>query len=217
MAGMKSIRTRGFSLIEMMIVVCIMLILVSFAVVSYSSMTASNAINSGYATVFTQLRNAREMAIAQRKQYIVCFGVAAPTGAANPLGAPATNSIQLYRWDAGTALSAAVQINNLVLPSNIQFQTITGIPTGAPPDGFGAGIVAIDFDQGVTGGNKQQVMFEPDGSAHDVNGNVNSGVIYLAQNNQLYSSRAVSLFGSSGRTRGWILANHSGVATWVEQ
>ncbi len=217
MAGFTSKKTRGFSLIEMMIVVCIMLVMCSFAVVSYSSLTASNAINSGYSITFSALRTARERAIEERKQYIVCFGAAAPAGAATPLGAPTAQSVQLFRWDAGTALSAAVQINNLTLPSSVQFQTVTGIPTGAPPDGFGAGLVAIDFDQGITGGNKQQVMFEPDGSAHDVNGNSNSGVIYLAKSSQLYSSRAVSLFGSSGRTRGWILANKSGVATWVEQ
>ena len=128
-------------------------------------------------------------------------------------------SIQIFRWDAGTALSAAVQVTAVTLPNDIQFQTLAGLPNGAAtvPDGFGNATVAIDLDQGVAGGGiKNQVMFMPDGSAHDVNGSLNSGILYVARNGDLYSSRAVTLYGATGRIRGWRLLN-SGGAKWFQQ
>ncbi len=161
------------------------------------------------------LRMARQRAIAERKQYIVCFGVAAPAGAITPI-APTAQSIQIFRWDAGTALSAAAQVTAVTLPNDIQFQTLAGLPNGAAtvPDGFGNATVAIDLDQGVAGGGiKNQVMFMPDGSAHDVNGNLNSGIVYVARNGDLFSSRAVTLYGATGRIRGWRLIK-SGGAIW---
>ena len=165
------------------------------------------------------LRVARQRAIAERKQYIVCFGIAAPTGALTPMGAPTAQSIQIFRWDAGTALSAATQVTAVTLPIDINFQTIAGLPNtpATVPDGFGSGTVALDFDQGVAGAIKNQVMFMPDGSAHDVNGSLNSGILYVARNGDLYSSRAVTIYGATGRIRGWRLLNSGGVARWFQQ
>jgi len=50
----------------------------------------------------------------------------------------------------------------------------------------------------------------PDGSAHDVNGNLNSGIVYVARNGDLYSSRAITLYGATGRIRGWRLLSSGG-------
>jgi hypothetical protein len=202
-----------------MIVLCVMLIILSMSVMLLNTGLQDSHVRQGYDTSLSQMRMARERAIGERKQYILCFGVAVPPGAATPLGAPTAQSIQLFRWDANTALAAAVQVSNLSLPADVQFQTLVGIPTapGKVPDGFGLGAVPIDFDQGVAGGNKQQVMFLPDGSARDVNQNLNSGVIYLAKNNDLYSSHAITLFGASGQSRGWTLTNSGGTAAWYEQ
>src|SRR4029077_16823741 len=129
-------------------------------------------------------------------------------------------SVQMFRWDAGTALSAATQISNNTLPADMQFQTVVGIPTNPAkvPDGFGTGVTAIDFDQGVAaGGIKNQVMFMPDGSAHDVLGNLSSGILYAARTGDLYSSRAVTLYGATGRIRGWRLRVNGGGPQWFQQ
>lgn len=209
-------RMRGVSLLEMMIVVAIVIILGSITFISLQPALRDAQMNAAYDTTLSQLRMARERAIAERKQYIVCFGNAPPLGAATPLGAPNTRTIQLFRWDAGTALAAAVQISTQTLPQNINFQTIVGFPTTAP-DQFGSGTVAIDFDQGVAGGNKQQVMFMPDGSARDTLVNINNGLIYIARPGSLYSAKAISVFGSTGRIRGWRLVNTGGTAKWIQQ
>ena len=60
-------------------------------------------------------------------------------------------------------------------------------------------------------------MFMPDGSAHDTNGNWNSGIIYVEPPGDVYSSRAVTLYGATGRIRGWRLIIHTGSPKWFEQ
>jgi hypothetical protein len=64
------------------------------------------------------------------------------------------------------------------------------------------------------------VAFMPDGSARDTNslGNYNSGVVYLTNPaDPIYSSRAVTVWGATGRIRGWRLENRAGSAVWVQQ
>jgi len=206
----------GFSLIEMMIVMCVLMIVGGIGFMALQPAFKDGKTNQAFESAMMPLRVARQRAIAERKQYIVCYGLAAPTGALTPMGIPTPQSIQIFRWDAGTALAASTQVTAVTLPIDFQFQAIGGIPNSAAtvPDGFGTGVTALDFDQGVAGAIKNQVMFMPDGSAHDVNGNLNSGILYVARNGDLYSSRAVTLYGATGRIRGWRLLN-SGL--WIQQ
>jgi type II secretory pathway pseudopilin PulG len=210
---------RGFSVLEMMIVVTLMMIVAGMTFMAVQPALKDARASQALADVQMQLRVARQRAVSERKQYIVCFGVAAPAGALTPLGAPTAQSIQMFRWDVGTALSAATQISANQLPSDMQFQTLAGLPNNPAtvPDGFGTGVTAIDFDQGVGAGVKNQVLFMPDGSAHDTNGSWNSGIVYVARSSDLYSSRAVTLYGATGRIRGWRLINNAGAPKWFEQ
>jgi prepilin-type N-terminal cleavage/methylation domain-containing protein len=216
---MVSSKARGFSLLEMVVVLAIAMIMMSVTFLSLQPALEDSHVNQAYNTALAQVRAARERAIEGRADYIVCFGTDSPSGAATPLGTPTAQSIQIYQWPSGTALSSALQISLINLPTDVQFQALSGIPTSATtvPDGFGAGATALDFDQGVTGGKKDQIMFLPDGSARDTSGNLNNGVLYLARTGQLYSSRSVTLFGASGRVRGWRLINKAGTSTWIEQ
>ena len=201
-------RARGFSLLEMMIVVCVMMIVGGIGFMALQPALKDAKVNQAFESAMMPLRVARQRAIAERKQYIVCFGLAAPAGALTPLGAPTAQSIQIFRWDAGTALSAATQVTASHYRRTSSSRSSPGVPNGAAtvPDGFGNATVSLDFDQNVAGGAiKNQVMFMPDGSAHDVNGNLNSGILYVARNGDLYSSRAVTLYGATGRIRGWRL------------
>jgi prepilin-type N-terminal cleavage/methylation domain-containing protein len=206
---------RGFSMVEMLIVMCVLLVLVAITFISYQTAMKSVRTSNAFNQVLQQIRSARQSAIEKREQYIVCFGAgSAPTGAAHPYGAPDAQSIQIYEWPYGAALSTAIQISSVELPSDIQFQSLSGLPT-ATPDGFGS--TAINFDQGVAGGVNNQIMFMPDGSARDTNGNFNSGIIYLGRTGDLTSARAITLFGASGATRGWRISHPGGAASWVVQ
>ena len=215
-----SARQRGFSLIEMLIVITLFVIVAGMTFMALQPALKDARANAAFEDVMMPLRVARQRAVAERKQYIVCFGVAAPAGALTPMGAPTAQSIQTFRWDAGTGLGAAVQISAIKLPTDIQFQTLVGMPNTAAtvPDGFGTAAVAIDFDQGVAGGGiKNQVMFMPDGSAHDTNGNWNNGIVYVARAADLNSARAVTLYGTTGRVRGWRLISVGAGRKWFEQ
>jgi type II secretory pathway pseudopilin PulG len=210
---------RGFSLLEMMIVICVLMIVGGIGFMALQPPLKDAKVNQPFESAMMPLRVARQRAIAERKQYIVCYGIAAPPAAITPI-APTAQSIQIFRWDVGTALSAATQVTAVTLPIDINFQVLPGLPNGPAtvPDGFGSAVTAIDFDQNVAGGGiKNQVMFMPDGSAHDVNGNLNSGIVYVARNGDLYSSRAITLYGATGRVRGWRLLNSGGGPKWFQQ
>jgi len=113
------------------------------------------------------------------------------------------------------------QLFQTVFPTDVTFQIETGSPTSqtvAPttPDGFGVGNLAIDFDEPSVPGTTS-ICFNPDGSATDVLGNTNNGVVYFGRNADVYSGRAITVWGTTGRIRGWRLYNVAGVPTWRQQ
>ncbi len=212
---MKSSSQRGFSLIEMMIVVAIAFTLAGITFVSIQSVLLKNHLDSAYDTTLMVLRNTRELSISQSHEYIVTF---------NPAGYAAGTILIQYQPPAptpGGILPALQEVNTVTIPPDITFGVRTGFPTNAP-DNFGSGLVNIDFGQGLGGASLNYVTFFPDGSARDTNGssslgNYNSGVLYLTRAaGDVYSSRAITVWGATGRIRGWRLYNASG-NTWVQQ
>jgi type II secretory pathway pseudopilin PulG len=202
----------GFSLLEITIVATIVLAATAAAFINLMPSIYNSRSNAGMELVLGELRRAHERAVDERRIYRVTFS--------------APNTIQV---DVGTVAVIGTTITDSVptfqpaqpplpLPGNMQFLAIPGIPTGAlsTPDGFGSGNNAIDFDLG-NGGGGTQVYFEPDGRALDAGNRLNNGVVYIAQPTNLFSSRAVSLYGSTGRTKGWTLTKLAGGATgWTQ-
>ena len=214
-ATMPTRNMRGFSLVEMLIVVCIGLIMAAITFISLQPALQDAHINTAYDTALTQLRVARERAISERTRYIVSFGANKPplgvSGATVP--APDAQSIQLWHWAVATPVSPPpVSISSIELPTDVQFQALGGLPSPGP-DNWGTGATALDFDQGVGAGGLNYVMFMPDGSSQDENGNYNSGVLYMARGGTLFSSKAITVFGTTGRVRGWRLSG----GAWIEQ
>ncbi len=208
---------RGLTLVEMAVVLGIAVVISCVTIMSLQPALSDSRTNQAYDTVLMQLRYARARAIENRQQFIVCFGIAVPGGAATPLGAPTAQSVQIFQWPSGAALSSAIQVGTIDLPYDMKFQALSGIPTGNTPDNFGSGNLALDFDIGVAGGVQNQVMFIPDGSARDTLGNMNNGILYVARTGDIYSTRAITIYGASGRIRGWRLVNNAGVDTWIQQ
>jgi len=202
---MLSRRMRGFSLIEIMIVLCLILIVTAVSVMTIQPSLKSGRVTEGYNTTLMMLRQAREISVAQRQIYFVTLnGVAVP------------NAITITQGSTGAVTSTKT------LPTDVAFDVEPGVPTSptvAPttPDGFGVGATAIDLDQGVAGGAKNVVYFYPDGSAADVNGNVNNGVIYVTRPGDIRNSRAITLWGATGRLRGWHLYPNGAAYYWRQQ
>ena len=189
---------RGFSLIELLIVVTIILMVSGVAIIGMQPALQNARVDNAYNITLAAIRQARDFAVGQRQQYSVTFSNAA-----------VPNTITVTQAGNGNVVAT------YTLPTDVAFSALAGIPTGVnAPDGFGvAG--AISFDQGVAGGTTNAIYFMPDGTAQDVNGNVNNGVIYIARASQLYSSHAITVWGATGRLRGWRLYNTSaGTAYW---
>lgn len=187
---------RGFSLIEMMAVVAIVLIISAISVVSLQAPLQAGRVTNAYNITLGAMRQARDISIAQRQTYYATFSNAA-----------VPNTITITQGGTGTVVST------FQLPTDVAFVAQTGLP-GVGPDNFGAGGTAIDFDQGVGGGAKSVIYFYPDGTGQDVNGNINNGVIYIARSGQLYSTHAITVWGATGRLRGWRLYNNAGTNYW---
>lgn len=205
---MTSRKTRGFSLLELMIVVLIGFTMAGVTFMALMPLFVENHVDQAYDTALSVIRNYRNLSITQSKRYILTFA----NNGANP------STITVQYWGVAVPVSPApVTVATYSLPPDMQFAVQAGFPAAAP-DSFGTGIASIDFDQGMGLGSQNYVMFMPDGSSQDTLGNYNSGILYITRPaSNLYSSRAITVFGTTGRVRGWRLYNQGGSNKWVQQ
>jgi type II secretory pathway pseudopilin PulG len=210
----RSTSASGFSLIEVLSVVAISLTVGTFAVISLVPVMNQQHVTNAYNTTISAMRQARDNAISQRTSYSVTFSNASVPNTI--VVAPTLAGFQ------GDQNSATYQ-----LPSDVTYQIQSVFATATPPDNYGAGSAAIDFGypapQTGTGG-QTSVYFCPDGSSQNNIGagscsGMNywsGGVIYLGRGTDILSSRAISVWGGTGRIHGWRLySNTSGVYSWL--
>jgi Tfp pilus assembly protein FimT len=206
-------RESGFSLLEMVTVLAISIIVSVVSVMSLIPMMKQQRITNAYNTTLSALRLARDNAIAQRTSYSVTFANGAPSSTIT-----VTPTLSTFQGAQNTTVYN--------LPMDMSFKAQTGYPA-VGPDGYGTGITAIDFGYTANGGSGGQTTFYfcPDGSAQDAEGGAGNcsgswdgGVVYLARSGELMSSRAITLWGGTGRIRGWRLySNGSGGYQWLRQ
>lgn len=207
---MASTKQRGFSIIELLITVTVSVILVAVVAVNLQPAIRMQHVNQAYNTTLMALRRAHDQAAADMRVYTVVF-------------TPATVGVNGGTITVTQDVLGAQPSFTATLPIDVTFNVTTGIPTSpttAPttPDGFGSGATAFDFDQ-AQGGGSNTIYFYPDGSAQDNGpngGNVNNGVVYLSMPGKLSTCRAISLWGYTGRIRGWQLYQNGAVWTWSQ-
>jgi type II secretory pathway pseudopilin PulG len=211
-ASVRRSKQAGFSLLEITMVATIILAATAATFINIIPAIKNARSNAGMELVLGELRRAHERAVDERRIYRVTFTapntIQVDVGTVAVIGATITDSAPAFLPAQGP----------LTLPSSMQFVVVPGIPTNplTTPDGFGVGNNAIDFDLG-NGGGGTQVYFEPDGRALDAGNRLNNGVVYIAEPTNLFSSRAVSLYGSTGRTKAWTLTMVTGgVAGWTQ-
>lgn len=202
-------RERGFSLLEMMIVLAISIVASVISVVSLIPLLQQQRVNNAYNTTLSAMRQARDNAVSQRTSYSVTFanGTSTSTITVTPtlLGFQGDQNTAVYNFPAGVSF--------LVPPSG-----------ATAPDNFGTGSNAIDFGytSNSNSGGGNVIYFCPDGSAQTLStcagpGNWDNGVVYLARSGDVGSFRAVDLWGGTGRVRGWRLYSGSGGYQWSRQ
>jgi type II secretory pathway pseudopilin PulG len=218
----KALRARknegGFSLIEMATVMALVIILTAITFVSMVPLLQQQHVVNAYNITMAAMRQARDNSIAQRTSYSVTF--------------TKTTTPTLSKITVAPTLTAGFQDqqNSVTyqLPTDVQFDAEPALASTPTPDGFGSGSTAIDFGYTASGtgtGGKSVIYFCPDGSSQDGTGgngscagNWSGGVVYLALPGNLMSSRALSLWGATGRIHGWrFYANGTGGYQWVRQ
>ena len=210
----------GFSLIEMMMTIAVVLICCSITTVSMMPLLRQQHVINAYNTTLGAMRQARDNAIAQRTVYSVTF-----SNSVTP------NTITVTPVFIGTGSFQGEQSAvTYSLPQDVTFLAQTGLPNTAataPDKYYNSGLTAIDLGfaaNGYTSG-VSTIYFCPDGSsqnAQDGTGNCSGswdgGVVYLAQAGNLLSSRAVTLWGGTGRVHGWRLYSNGGTSyQWLRQ
>lgn len=213
-------RESGFSLLEMVTVAAIGIIITVISVVSMMPVLNGQHVINAYNTTLSALRQARDNAVSQSTSYMVTFSTTTT---------PNTITVAPTLTFTGDQRSVTYS-----LPTDVMFQVNSAITGATPPDGgsagqsFGAGTNAIDFGYTANGSTGlETIYFCPDGSAQTLTSgssicagvnNWDDGVVYMARNGDLLSSRAVNLWGGTGRIRGWRLyAKSGGGYVWVRQ
>ena len=195
--------TAGFSVTEMMVVSLIILVITGGSYLSLQPVLKAQHVTTAYNQTLMTMRRARDQAAADMRVYVVT------------LAAPGTITVTQNSTTGPVLLTT-------VLPQDVTFHLEPGLPNSptvqpTTPDGFGTAAKAIDFDIGVGAGAATSIYFQPDGTAVDINGNIENGVVYMARVGEIYSSRAVTLWGTTGRLRGWRLMPNGGGSIWRQQ
>ncbi len=212
--------SAGFTLLEMMIVASISITVTLVASMSLIPVLNQQRVNNAYNTTMAAMRLARDNAVSQRTSYSVTFSnsvtpntiVVAPT----------------VTFANGNGTNESLSTATYQLPPGVSFLAQSQLAATSPPDGYGSGTAAIDFGYAApatTGGGQTVLYFCPDGSSQNSSGagncsgmnNWSGGVVYIAQSSNILSSRALTVWGGTGRVRGWRLYSNGSGYQWVRQ
>jgi len=199
--------------VEVLVVLAILGVLVTAAVFQVQSTIRAASANTAASTTLNQMQRARQRAIDDRAIYRLTF---VKTTSGNPPITVSSILLEQVQVNPGAANTYTL-VSSIALPTDTQFANLGGIPTSAAgtPDGFGDGSQAINFAVNA-GGDPTMIYFQPDGRALTQTGEVANGVVYIARPGDLLSSRAISMYGGTGRCKSWRLVSLSdGSTAWA--
>jgi type II secretory pathway pseudopilin PulG len=190
--GHRFLRTRGkeggFTIIEMVVVIGIIMIIVSMAILELQPTLQQFRANAGLNQVKGAMRQAREIAISQRRTIVVQF--------------VGNNTIQLFQVVEPGNVRAVNPFLTLPIENTVTFMTFAGEPDTPDVYGIPAVPAGIEFN-GVVGGPPIGMQFQSDGTFTDANGTPINGTVFLGITNIKTSSRAVTILGATGRMHAW--------------
>lgn len=214
-------RASGFSLLEMTVTIAIILIAGSIAYVSLIPLLNAQRVTNAYNTTLGAMRQARDNAVAQRTTYSVTFSNT--TSPHSIVVAPVLPA-------GGSSFSGEQSSLTYQLPTDVFFLAQSGLPntTATAPDHYySSSLLPIDFGYTANGGTGGQsvIYFCPDGSSQNAqdgagncSGSWDGGVVYIARSGNILSSRAITLWGGTGRVYGWRLYSNGGSGyQWLRQ
>jgi prepilin-type N-terminal cleavage/methylation domain-containing protein len=194
---------NGFTLIETMVVLGIMMIMMSFAIFRTTNMLPNYKADGAQDVVVSALRQARQLAITERRDVQVWFDQA-NTG---PDGVQHIN-YQVIALPGGEAQQALVSV---ALPKGSQFLVEGGVPD--TPMLFGNNApVYIGSNNAMVSGGPPIMKFRAVGSFTDSAYAPLNGTIFIGVPNSAFTARAVTIIGGTGRVRPY---SWTGTA-WIE-
>jgi prepilin-type N-terminal cleavage/methylation domain-containing protein len=173
---------RGFSLLEILVVVAIVSIILVMAMLNYSTILPNYKANSAMDQLLYQLRSARERAISHRREVQVQF--------------VGTNQFTVTEiWLVGTAPP----------PTTVTFEggaqyMVFGAPVTDIPAPYNFGNTAPVYFGGLSGG-PPTMKFSTTGSFIDGGNTLLNGTVFLGIAGKPSTARAISVLGSTGRVR----------------
>jgi prepilin-type N-terminal cleavage/methylation domain-containing protein len=193
-AGAAVRREAGFSMIEMVIVVALILAVSAMAVVQMRPIMADADMDAAMRQVIDQIRQAREYSVTNRRYVKIQFSTV-------PLGAGTRAEVILTQMNSLTSGAGTTNpvLSTVVIEAPAQYYVFGGPDT---PDAYGNS-AAIVFE-GTSGGPVGGMLFQSDGELVDgstyqpINGSV-----FFGNPGSSTSARAVTVLGSTGRVRGW--------------
>lgn len=184
---------HGFSLLEGLIAVAIIMTVMGMALINYSTILPNYKANTAMDQVLSQLRSARERAISHRIEVQVQF--------------VGTNQMTLTEiWFVG----AAPPPTTVTFEGGAKYMVFAAAPV-VPDTPMGFGNNAAIYFGGVNGG-PPIMKFTSNGAFIDGGNTLVNGTVFLGMTGKPSTARAVTVLGATGRVR----AYHYDGAQWQE-
>lgn len=175
---------RGFSAIELMIVVVVTLVLGAIALPQITTISQTFKSNSAAQDAMSQLRAAREAAVSSRRYVQVTF--------------VGNNQLQFFQISPSSGPATPYTTNPVPIASGGQFVVFPGIPDTPMQFGNSAPI----YIAGQSGGPALGMFFTPSGAfVSGSNYQPISGTVFIGLPNQQNTAHAITIVGGTGRVR----------------
>jgi type II secretory pathway pseudopilin PulG len=195
-------RELGFTLMETVVVVGVMMVLMGIAVIQSFGSLESYQVGAAQDVVVSQLRVARQLAISQRRVVEVWIDSTPEADGRYHI------AYQVQSAGAQTTEVAGPKVS-VPTPAAAQFILESGVPD--TPMAFGNS--AAVYIGNVTGG-PPVMQFNPEGTFTSNSLAVLNGTVFIGIPNEIGSARAVTIMGGSGRVRAYTY--RGGTLGWQE-
>ncbi len=190
-------RQRGFSMIELSVVIMLILIITAMAMLAFLPTLQDTRFDTAMRQVLDQLRQAREYALTNRRYVQVTFPV---------VGTPNGNLYEVVLTQRNDLTAGAGAVNPILSTLPIQYpaQYVLAM-TQDTPDAFSGGppTSPIMFES-LAGGPVGGMLFQSDGELVDgATFQPINGTVFLGFPGKNTSARAITVLGGTGRIRGW--------------
>jgi type II secretory pathway pseudopilin PulG len=189
---------NGFSLLEAVIVIGLMMVMLSFAIFKSTNMMPNYKADTAQDVVVSTLRQARQTGVTQRRDVQVWIDQAF-TG---------TDNAQHIKYQVIALGGDPVQqVVSVPLPPGVQMVLEPGVPDTPMTFGNNAAVYI-----GNVGGGPPIMKFRSTGAFTDPNYAPLNGTIFVGVPNQAFTARAVTIMGGTGRVRPYTWTG----AVWIE-